>query len=75
MKWVKTRVFRIPFLINIGWAFFFTVIAIVIVSLAGPKVNEKAFIFEKGMFKLEPRSIIMIISTLMILAALYVRFW
>ena len=71
---VKT-ITEIPFLINIGWAFFFTVLIMIAVSLAGPKVNEKAFIFEKGMFKLEPRSIIMIVAAWMILAALYIKFW
>ena len=71
---VKTLT-EIPFLINMGWSFFFTVAVMGVVSLAGPKINEKAFIFEKGMFKLEPRTIIMIVAALMILAALYVRFW
>ena len=71
---VKT-IIEIPFLINMGWSFFFTVAAMGIVSLAGPKINEKAFIFEKDMFKLEPRTIIMIVAALMILVALYVRFW
>ncbi len=71
---VKT-ITEIPFLINIGWAFFFTVLIMIAVSLAGPKINEKAFIFDKGMFKLEPRSIIMIVAALMLLAALYIRFW
>jgi SSS family solute:Na+ symporter len=58
-----------------GWSFFFTVAIMGIVSLAGPKVNEKAFIFEKGMFKLDPRSIIIIVVALMILSALYAKFW
>lgn len=71
---VKTLI-EIPFLINMGWSFFFTVAVMGVVSLAGPKINEKAFIFEKGMFKLEPRTIIMIVAALMMLAALYVRFW
>ena len=71
---VKTLT-EIPFLINMGWSFIFTVAVMGVVSLAGPKINEKAFIFEKGMFKLEPRTIIMIVAALMILAALYVKFW
>src|SRR5664279_5657850 len=44
--------FEIPFLIAMGLSFFFTILIMVIVSLAGPKVNAKAFIFESGMFKL-----------------------
>jgi SSS family solute:Na+ symporter len=71
---VKTLT-EIPFLINMGWSFIFTVAVMGVVSLAGPKINEKAFIFEKGMFKLEPRTVIMIVAALMILAALYVKFW
>jgi SSS family solute:Na+ symporter len=71
---VKT-ITEIPFLISMGWAFFFTVAIMGIVSLAGPKMNEKAFIFEKGMFKLDPRSIILIVTALMILSALYAKFW
>jgi SSS family solute:Na+ symporter len=71
---VKT-ITEIPFLISMGWSFFFTVAIMGIVSLAGPKVNEKAFIFEKGMFKLDPRSIVMIVVALMILSALYAKFW
>lgn len=71
---VKT-VTEIPFLIYMGWSFIFTALAMVVISLFGPKVNAKALVLEKGMFKLEPRTIIMIIATLMILGALYVRFW
>ncbi len=71
---VKT-ITEIPFLISMGWAFFFTVVIMVAISLAGPKVNEKAFIFEKGMFKLDPRSIILIVAALMIISALYAKFW
>jgi SSS family solute:Na+ symporter len=66
---------EIPFLIYMGWSFVFTALAMVVISMFGPKVNEKALVLDKGMFKLEPRTIVMIIATLMILAALYVRFW
>ena len=71
---VKT-ITEIPFLISMGWAFFFTVAIMGAISLVGPKVNEKAFIFEKGMFKLDPRSIILIVAALMFLSALYAKFW
>ncbi len=66
---------EIPFLINMGWSFFFTVLAMVLISLAGPKVNPKAFVHDRSMLKLSPSIIVMIVATLMILAALYVRFW
>jgi len=71
---VKTIV-EIPFLINMGWSFFITVGTMVLISLAGPKVNPKAFVSDKSMLKLKPQTIALIVATLMILAALYVRFW
>ncbi|OQP66446.1 sodium transporter [Niastella vici] len=66
---------EIPFLINMGWSFVITVAAMVGISLAGPKVNPKAFIHDKSMLKLEPRTIALIVITLMLLTALYVKFW
>jgi SSS family solute:Na+ symporter len=45
------------------------------ISLAGPKVNPKAFVFEKGMFAVSNRVLVMAVSVLMVLAALYIRFW
>ena len=66
---------EIPFLINMGWSFFITVAVMVGISLAGPKVNPKAFVLDKSMFRLEAKHIVLIVITLMILAALYVRFW
>ena len=71
---VKTVV-EIPFLINMGWSFVLTVGTMVLISLAGPKVNPKAFETDKSMLKLKPQTIALIVATLMILAALYVRFW
>ena len=69
------EVYQIPFLINMGWSFFFTVLVMVIVSLAGPKVNPKAFELDKSMFKLKPSIIAMIVVTLLILTVLYAKFW
>ena len=71
---VKT-ITEIPFLINMGWSFVLTVGTMVLISLAGPKVNPKAFESDKSMLKLKPQTIALIVATLMILAALYVRFW
>ncbi|ANH83878.1 sodium transporter [Niabella ginsenosidivorans] len=66
---------EIPFLINMGWSFFFTVLVMIAVSLAGPKENPNAFEIDRSMFRLQPQTIVLIVITLMILAALYVRFW
>ncbi len=71
---VKTMV-EIPFLINMGWSFFITVAAMVGISMAGPKVNPKAFEVDRSMFKLRPTTIAMIVATLLILTLIYVRFW
>jgi len=67
--------YEIPFLINMGWAFFFTMVVMIGISLSGPKVNPKSFALDKEMFKLKPSIIAMIVVTLFILTALYVKFW
>jgi SSS family solute:Na+ symporter len=67
--------YEIPFLICMGWSFFFTMAVMVGMSLAGPKVNPKAFEIDSTMFKVQPSTLILIVATLLILAALYVKFW
>ncbi|RXK61980.1 sodium transporter [Lacibacter luteus] len=67
--------YEIPFLINMGWSFFFTMLVMIGISLAGPKVNPKAFALDKEMFKVSPQILAMIVVTLLILVALYVKFW
>ncbi len=67
--------FEIPFHICMGLAFLFTMIVMVAISLTGPKINPKAFELDKEMFKLKPATTIMIVVTLLIIFALYVKFW
>ncbi len=67
--------YEIPFLICMGLSFFFTVAIMVVVSLAGPKINPKAFELDKTMFKLKPHITALIVIILLLLAALYVKFW
>ncbi len=67
--------YEIPFLICMGLSFMFTMIVMVFVSLGGPKVNLKAFELDKSMFKVEPSTLALIIVTLLLLTALYVKFW
>ena len=67
--------YDIPFLINMGWSFFFTVAVMVVMSLSGPKINPKAFELDRSMFKLKPSTIAMIVVTLLIITAIYVKFW
>jgi SSS family solute:Na+ symporter len=47
----------------------------VVMSLAGPKINPKAFELDKSMFKLKPTTLAMILVTFLIIAALYAKFW
>jgi SSS family solute:Na+ symporter len=58
-----------------GLAFFFTMLVMVLVSLGGPKVNPKAFVLDKQMFKVAPSTMVLIVVTLVLLMALYVKFW
>jgi SSS family solute:Na+ symporter len=66
---------EIPFLIAMGLSFFFTVLVMVLISLAGPKINAKAFAIDSSMFKLKPQTIALIVVILLILSALYIKFW
>ncbi|MEJ2903502.1 sodium/sugar symporter [Pedobacter panaciterrae] len=67
--------FEIPFHICMGLSFFFTMAIMIVMSLAGPKVNPKAFELDKSMFKVSPSTLALIVITLLIIAALYVKFW
>ncbi|MDY0986652.1 sodium/sugar symporter [Flavobacterium sp. CFBP9031] len=67
--------FEIPFHICMGLSFLFTMIAMILISFAGPKVNPKAFETEPGMFKVQPQTTVLMVITLLIIVALYVKFW
>lgn len=72
---VSKTVYEIPFLIAMGLSFMFTIIVMVALSLAGPKINANAFVLDRSMFKLSPNVIAMIVVILLVLTALYVKFW
>lgn len=67
--------YEIPFHICMGLSFMFTMILMIALSLGGPKINPKAFELDKEMFKVKPATLAMIMVTLLIIAALYVKFW
>ncbi|HVX49227.1 MAG TPA: sodium/solute symporter [Chitinophagaceae bacterium] len=67
--------YEIPFHICMGLAFGFTMLVMIVISLAGPKINPKAFVLDKSMFKLQPATLAMVVVTLLIISLLYVRFW
>ncbi|SEA18211.1 sodium:solute symporter family transporter [Pedobacter hartonius] len=67
--------YEIPFHICMGLSFGFTMVIMIAMSLAGPKVNPKAFELDKSMFNVKPSTMALIILTLLIITALYVKFW
>ena len=73
-KEIVTHV-EIPFLLNMGWSFILTVATMVAISLAGPKVNPKAFDIDRSMFKVSPSTLTLIVIILLILTMIYVKFW
>ncbi len=67
--------FEIPFHICMGLSFLFTMILMIAISMGGPKVNPKAFTLDRAMFKVSPSTLILIVLTLLLISALYVKFW
>lgn len=74
-KGVLKTTYEIPFLTTMGWSFFFTMLSMIAISMAGPKVNPKAFALDKAMFKLRPQHLVLIVLALLILTTIYVKFW
>jgi SSS family solute:Na+ symporter len=72
-----TGAFEIPFLIQMGWVFFFTSVLIIVVSLLDAKGRAlgNALQIDKSMYKVTPGVMAMIIIVLGIIVALYIRFW
>jgi SSS family solute:Na+ symporter len=66
---------EIPFHICMGLSFLFTMIVMIGMSLAGPKINPKAFELDKEMFKVKPGTMALIVIILLAITALYVKFW
>lgn len=67
--------FEIPFHICMGLSFMFTMLLMIAISFAGPKVNPKAFELDEEMFKVKPQTTVLIVITLLIIFALYIKFW
>ncbi|MBC7407269.1 MAG: sodium/sugar symporter [Arcicella sp.] len=67
--------YEIPFHICMGLSFMFTMMLMIAVSFAGPKINPKAFELDSEMFKIKPQTTVMIVITLLIIFALYAKFW
>lgn len=67
--------YEIPFLISMGWSFAITVATMIAISLVRPKENPSAFEIDREMFRSKPTNIVLIVITLMLVAALYIKFW
>jgi SSS family solute:Na+ symporter len=69
--------YEIPFLVQMGWVFFFTVVLIISVSLLDKKgrANVKALEVDTTMLKISKTHWAMIIIVLLMVAVIYARFW
>jgi len=67
--------YEIPFQINMGWSFFFTMLVMIVLSLVGKGGEQKAFVLDKAMFKVQPIHTVMIVAILLIITALYAYLW
>ncbi len=67
--------YEIPFLICMGLSFGFTMLTMISISLFGPKINPKAFVLERSMFKVDKVTMSLIVITLLLITMLYVKFW
>jgi SSS family solute:Na+ symporter len=70
-------IYEIPFMISMGWVFFFTVLLMVVISLLDKRGREKVNGLEvdPSMFRVSPGLLAMIIIIIGIILALYIRFW
>jgi SSS family solute:Na+ symporter len=69
--------FEIPYLIQMGWVFCFTTLAIILVSLLdvqGQK-HENEITEDQGQFKLSNAHLAMAMLVLGVVIALYIKFW
>ena len=69
--------YEIPFLVNMGLVFFFTVLLMVIISLADAKGRSKANAMEidKTLYRVDRGNLVLMIIVAFVFAALYIRFW
>ena len=67
--------YEIPFLICMGLSFAFTVSIMVVLSLVGPAINAKAIELQPGLFRVSRQTMTLIAITLLLITALYTKFW
>lgn len=67
--------YSIPFLVSMGWVFFFTVVLMMVVSLIDKRAPVHAMEVDKSLYKVSPATLAWILIILGILLGLYIRFW
>lgn len=69
--------FEIPYLIQMGWVFFFTTMAIVLVSLLDKRgqTHQNDLQEDNSTYKLSKANIVMLTIVLGFVLAMYIRFW
>ncbi len=69
--------FEIPYLIQMGWVFFFTTLTIILISLIDFKgqTHSNDLIEDQSKYQLSKASIAMIVIVLGFVMAMYIRFW
>ncbi|MBT9394831.1 sodium/solute symporter [Hymenobacter sp. NST-14] len=67
--------FEIPFLICMGLSFAITMLLMIGTSLAGPVVNARAIQLNASMFRVSRQTMALIAIIMLLLMALYVKFW
>lgn len=69
--------YGIPFLIQMGWVFFFTCLIMIIVSLLDKNEKSKSHTMEvdRKMFALDNRSLVLAVAVVLLVIALYLKFW
>lgn len=70
-------IYEIPFMVSMGWTFFFTVLLMVIISMADTSARKrvKGLEVDTRMFRLSPGTLLMSLIILGIVLALYIAFW
>ena len=70
-------VYTIPFLIQMGWVFFFTCLVMITVSLLDKNIASRTHTMQidPAMFKVEPKNLVLIVIVLVLILSIYIRFW
>ena len=70
-------VYEIPFMVSMGWAFFFSIVLMVIISFFDKKerLQTKGLEVDTKMFRVSNSTLVMSLVIIGVLLALYIIFW